>query len=670
MELAQLQLKNFRQFRNESIDFAQGNDRNVTVIHGSNGAGKTTLLNAFTWLLYGRVNFDTRPNRIANEGAMYQADVGDDISVQVDLRFEHNETLYHATRESVYRKMSKNDLDGQSQNSEIILKKQINNSWKSIKNPRNTLDQLVPERLSGLFFFDGEDIDELAGIDNQERIQEAIQNIMGLTILERAVRHFDVVAGRFEDEVQEFASDELSALIDEKREIKAEIEDLERKQEDTERARDRLDDEIKEIDRKLRALPDSAELQTDREEYQQRRANLEDEISGINESLSDQLGKDGFIPIATPLISETAEDLDELRKEGLIPSELNDSYIDDLLEAKSCLCNRPLKPGSKHYDAVERLKGEGVADGVEGSALRIINHIDEFTQRRQEFFTDTEELIRRRSEKKSEIQSLDEKIDEISSRLKSSSESVGDLQRAKEKKQTKRDSRIEELGAIADQLSSLKEEKKSIEEEIDSMRDEREKAKLAKRRQVAAERVGAKLQKSFEQLKNKVRQMSNERVNDKFSEIATKDMTARINSDFELEITQTVGQEEIEVDKSTGERQIASLAFIGSLVSIARDRYESDSESDYFSGGIYPLVMDSPFGALDKSHRREVSRVIPTLANQVVVFATDSQWEGPVEEEMSRRASKQYWLDFDPGDGRNSHPQTRIQAKEANITNN
>jgi DNA sulfur modification protein DndD len=669
MELAQLQLKNFRQLRDESIDFAQGNDRNVTIVHGSNGAGKTTLLNAFTWLLYGNVNFDTRPDRIANEGAMYQADVGDDVSVQVDLRFEHNENLYHATRESVYQKMSEDDLDGQSQNSEVSLREQVNNSWKAIENPRNTLDQFVPERLSGLFFFDGEDIDELAGIDNQERIQEAIQNIMGLTILERAVRHFDVVAGRFEDEVQEFASDELSALIDEKREIKAETEDLERKQEDTERARDRLDDEIEEIDKKLRALPDSAELQTDREEYQQRRANLEDEISGINESLRKQLGNDGFIPIATPLISETAEDLNELRKEGLIPSELNDSYIDDLLEAKSCLCNRPLKPGSRHYDAVERLKGEGVADGVEGSALRIINHIDEFTQRRQEFFTDTEELIQRRSEKKSEIQSLDEKIDEISSRLKSSSESVGDLQRAKEKKQKKRDNRIEELGAIADQLSSLKEEKESIEEEIDSMRDEREEAKLAKRRQVAAERVGAKLQKSFEQLKNKVRQMSNERVNDKFSEIATKDMTARINSDFELEITQTVGQEEIEVDKSTGERQIASLAFIGSLVSIARDRYESDSESDYFSGGIYPLVMDSPFGALDKSHRREVSRVIPTLANQVVVFATDSQWEGPVEEEMSKRASKQYWLDFDPGNGRNSHPQTRIQAKKANINN-
>lgn len=124
-----------------------------------------------------------------------------------------------------------------------------------------------------------------------------------------------------------------------------------------------------------------------------------------------------------------------------------------------------------------------------------------------------------------------------------------------------------------------------------------------------------------------------------------------------------MGGERIEVDKSTGERQIASLAFVGSLVDIARERYEADGDSEYFTGGIYPLVMDSPFGALDKSHRRQVSRVIPELANQIVVFATDSQWDGPVEEEMAPKVGQQYWLDFDDGSGSNSYPQTRIETE-------
>jgi DNA sulfur modification protein DndD len=72
--------------------------------------------------------------------------------------------------------------------------------------------------------------------------------------------------------------------------------------------------------------------------------------------------------------------------------------------------------------------------------------------------------------------------------------------------------------------------------------------------------------------------------------------------------------------------------------------------------------MDSPFGALDKSHRRRVSRVIPSLANQVVVFATDSQWEGPVEEEMSEVVGQQYWLNFDDG-GEDGSPRTDIKKE-------
>ena len=42
MLLESIKLENFRQFRNESIDFAQGQDgKNVTIIIGENGTGST-----------------------------------------------------------------------------------------------------------------------------------------------------------------------------------------------------------------------------------------------------------------------------------------------------------------------------------------------------------------------------------------------------------------------------------------------------------------------------------------------------------------------------------------------------------------------------------------------------------------------------------------------------
>lgn len=673
MELIELNLENFRQFRDDTIEFSRESEKGVTVIHGSNGSGKTTLLNAFTWLFYEEVDFDTRPDRLVNEGSIAESSPGDRLTVSVRLEFEHENTEYVARRKAVYEKGSATDFDGELVDMDLSVKYRENRSWSERGNPGNTLDQIIPERLSSLFFFDGEDIEELAGIDNQGRIQESIQNIMGLTILERATRHSNAVAGRFEDEVEEHASEELSNLIKEKRNVEDEIDDLERKHQDTERARDRIAQEIRDIEQKMERLDESAALQERRSEYRDDRKEIEAQVENLNEEIRDEIQEKGFVPLGMPLIQETAEKLDEMREDGVIPSELNDSYIDSLLEAEQCVCGRSLEPGTEHYRQIKALKGDSVAEGVEQSALRIIGHLNQFTEMRTSFFENVDEIIEERKGLHDDIDDLNEKIDQVSSELQDmdltteSGESIKDLESKRATKEEEKEELIAELAQIEQRIEDKKDEIEGLKDEIDEQRDEREEALLAKRRQRAAELVEEELNQAFENLKDKVRKLSNKKIRETFGSIASKDFTAEITKDFELKIWQRIGGERVEVDKSTGERQIASLAFIGSLVAIARQRYEADTKSEYFTGGIYPLVMDSPFGALDMDHRREVSRVIPELANQVVVFATDSQWNGPVEEEMSPMVGKQYWLDFDDGDGEDDHPQTSIRTERATV---
>ena len=61
MLLKSIKLEIFRQFRNESIDFAQGEGgKNVTIIIGENGTGKTTFAQAFFWCLYGETEFSDK----------------------------------------------------------------------------------------------------------------------------------------------------------------------------------------------------------------------------------------------------------------------------------------------------------------------------------------------------------------------------------------------------------------------------------------------------------------------------------------------------------------------------------------------------------------------------------------------------------------------------------
>jgi DNA sulfur modification protein DndD len=673
MRLTQLELENFRQFRDETVSFTRGGDRNVTVIHGSNGSGKTTLLNAFTWLFYDEVSFESRPERLASEGAMGDADVGGRVTVRVQLSFDHEGAEYAATRTTAYEKQSNEDFDGEVVDANLSVEYVENGERRIRNNPENTLDQIIPERLSELFFFDGEDIDELAGIDNQDQIQEAIQNIMGLTILERATRHLDTVADRFEDELQEHGSDELQALIKNKRGLELDIEELERKRDDKERAKDRVKTEISDVEQTLSLFEDSRALQEQRETHLSSIDELESEIKEINDQIRAHINDSGFVPLAMPLLRETAEKLDNLREQGAIPTELSNEFIDTLIEHNECICGRELQEGTVARERVAGLRGEATAEGVEQGALRIIGHLDQFTEKEGTFFEDVEGLVDQRKEKHSEVDTLEEYVDEISSELGDIDKETDDgmtvkeLENKRSRKETERGELNREIGQLEEKIESRKEDLEELEEDIAGMKEERAEARLAKRRQRAAELVRDEITDSFADLRHKVRRWSNEMVQDTFSEIASKELTAEITDDFELKIRQDVGDRKIEVDKSTGERQIASLAFVGSLVKIARDRYEADTDTDYFTGGIYPLVMDSPFGALDKSHRRQVGRVIPTLASQVVVFATDSQWDGPVEQEMEDRVGEQYWLNFDEGVGTESYPQTRIESEQTPV---
>ncbi len=200
-----------------------------------------------------------------------------------------------------------------------------------------------------------------------------------------------------------------------------------------------------------------------------------------------------------------------------------------------------------------------------------------------------------------------------------------------------------------------------LEDDIDEAEDEQRDADLARKRMQAAKAVKRELDTYYEQFQQSIGDRANDKVDDTFNQVATKNYEATITDDFELLIRDRQHGTPIEVDKSRGERQIASLSFIGSLIRIAREQYESASESEYFDGGIYPILMDSPFGALDNEHRAEVSQVMPMLAEQVIVLVTDAQWEGPVQQEMGPNVGAHYELEYEETGGIEASPVTELK---------
>lgn len=654
MELEKLTLHNFRQFYGEQeLVFSSDSEKNVTVIHGSNGSGKTTVLNSFLWLFYGDVKLP-KPDQIASERAMAEAGLQGTVEVEVQLAFSHDGTEYTAKRSKTVRRNGENDFAGTEVTSDLHLEFLDETGNRKVRgNAEDSLRQIMPERLREIFFFDGETIDELSEIGGQEKIQTAIQNIMGLTILERGKRHLESVRKRFEEEVSRHGSDELSELYQKRTDLEDRIAALSDDLSDAKDSKEKTKSELTDVKQRLNELEDSQELQQERERLEEDVEDLKEEIEQINSQLSNTISNKGYVPFAGSAVEKTAKMLQQKREQGEIPSEIKTQFVDDLLEMEECICGRELVPETEPYQNVSKWRESAGSSELEEAAMNIAGQLTEIGEDEEEIYETLKDLLKQRSDVGDEIQRKEERISEISGKLEGiDTENINQLERRRKDLESKLTEYDQEIGSVQGKIESVESDLEEIKEEINEVEEQNKKADLARRRAQMAEYLQNRIEELFQKYQDEVRKSVNERVNDIFRDIIVKDYYAEIDDDYSLRILKDIGSNEtIPVAKSTGERQIASLSFIASLVSLARERYYSDEESIYFSGGIYPMIMDSPFGYLDPEYQRRVSSVLPEMAEQVVVLVTQSQWTEEVAGEMDVIAGERYRLEYhDPVD--------------------
>jgi DNA sulfur modification protein DndD len=652
MKLDLLELENFRQFYgNQQVSFAQGEQDNVTVIHGDNGAGKTTLLNAFTWLFYDEVTL-SQPKKIVTERALSEASVNETVTARVSLSFEHEDAQYKAMRVQSFQKQSAQDLSGSQVKDDLSLEFiDAEGNHKERKNPSSALKQILPQRLREIFFFDGETISEMTADGGQEQIQSAIRNIMGLEILERAIRHLGAVEKRFEKTIQEHGSNELSELVSKKSQLDNNRETLEAERRNLSESRSQTVSELEMIKERLAELEDSRDLQSERSRLTTERDTIQTDIQNINNRLGSRISDSGHLPFAMPAVETTARMLQDKRRKGEIPSEIKTQFVEDLLEVGECICGRPLGHDSPAREEVSAWRERAGSSDLEEAAMNIVGRLGEIGQGQATLYENLEEAMSERATKHDKKREIAERLDDISDNLSDiDTEDVAELENRRQSLRNEHNSLTEEIGATSSDIERVEENIEDIKEEISDAREENETANLARRRAETAGYLGQQIDTLFKRYQDSVRQSVNDRVNETFQRIMEKQYYAQISDTYELRILKDVGDTtEEDVAKSTGERQVASLSFIASLVSLAKDRYESEEDATYFSGGIYPMLMDSPFGYLDPTYQQRVSQRLPEMGEQVIVLVTESQWSEAVAGEMEIIAGEQYELEYHDG---------------------
>ena len=654
MKLRRLTVTNFRQFYGtQTIRFATGDDQNVTVLYGANGSGKTTLLNAFTWCLFNKFTpaFENK-NHLINERAWNEAKPLDEVTASVRLEFEHEGRVYNLIRESSLRKTREGSEQlGKDSEAKMWHTDETGRQSDISRFPEDAINQIIPERLHRFFFFDGERIEQLVKEDAYEEIEEAIKTVLGLTIIERAIKHLSGAFKKLEGDLREVAPPDLQLILDDLESLNRQIDEKRVAIADEDHKRANLRSEIEAINARLRTLDKEKELQERRDVLEAEFEEGRTRIQSIHAELSHKFSVDGYLAFSSKLCEIAAQTLESLRERGDLPAPLKRQFVEDLLERAECICGSKLEPGSERYRLVSDWKERAGNEDVEEVWNRLSAQTADAVRNREEFYRDLENrhselsaVQQAQERRQTEISGIDSAID------KRGSEQARDLgQKRKQYEQMNEDS-IGNSRVLQKDLTDAQERYRLKQKEQQARELEGQKAQLAQRRLNTVQETRGIFEKILQIRTEEVRRKLDARLKAIYGQISFKPYTPELTEDFHLTLLKTIGSTDEAVAKGQGENQILSLAFVGAIADFARERYQEASEKEGgvagFQGGIYPIVMDSPFGSLDVGYQTEVANAIPKLAPQVVVLVSKSQGLGAVQEQLASRLGERYVISY------------------------
>lgn len=659
MKLTSLKLENFRQFygNQDPIYFSDNPDKNVTIIFGANGAGKSTILNAFTWTLYKQTSDSfENPGKIISEQAVIEAEKGEIVNARVTIEFDHNGKTYIASRTRIEKKVGTTD---QTEILEDGLPKLMiigsDGQAEESNNPEDHIEQVLPSRLHKFFFFDGERIEQLAKDSAYEEVEHAIKNILGLQILDRSIHH---LSGR----VKKILDNRLSSVgTEEIQSIIGEIQNLEDQKEKEERELDTekknisaINENLDAVKDRLRSLEETRGVQEELDKKEEELQAVKDQILNKNKEIKNRLSRNGYAAFIKPLVKKGYDILEEKRKKKELPSGIKKQFVEDLLQSNTCICGTKLrdKDGKKteHYDEVEEWLQKAGSSDIEQHAISIGVQLNDLIERKEELYASIQDLQKQKSKMEDNKSILEEQRSELITRLDAKdSEVVQELVNRRKDLEKALDNAKENIGAIKQRISSIETELEEYEEKKKKADAANEKANLIKKKMDIREEALGFFKKVYSLMSNEVRKELDKRVRRVHDSISYKDFWTEITPDFRLVLRKGLGEEvERSVAKSTGESQITSLSFIGSIADYARNFSKEKGINKLlgFEGGVYPIIMDSPFGILDDNYRKSVAEGIPKLAEQVVVIVSKSQGKGIVLENLKPRIDKGYLLSF------------------------
>ena len=630
MIIKQIKLNNFRQFKGEhTIEFSTDKEKNVSVILGSNTSGKTTIVGAFIWCLYGR-NELKAPNSLLNSIIANSLTPSSFQEVSVEITLNHDNRDYIILRTIRYQKTFTGDSvrAGQSE----LKVSYLDESGQTIPiNPsdcQDVINSILPVDLSDYFFFDGE---RIKGINTKNNVLSAVRGLMGLDVYSAAIDHLsptkpNSVIGKLKKELDTGKDQEAERR-------KYEIQALKEKLEGFEKRKPQLEDEITHWSAKkdeyaaiIRDNQDVKKDQIEKEKLEREVDYYTKAISQNEEKFLAQFNNNACMFFAIPLIKRAMNVINSAKDECVGIPHMDGRAIDFIIKRGKCICGCDL---TKNQGAVEYIEHEKklLPPLQIGTLVRVFKEKMEnalvasrmYADNVNDYYNNWLDCQRQLEYKTKDLKSISEKIKGYSD-VKKIEEKYQEACQQLEKYETSirgnRDSIVELNARISEN-----------EKEIDKLYVANEKNKKIKRYCDYAEAIYDWFKQYYDEQEKSVKEELLASINENFTKMYHG--SREIIMDNNYKITPVLTGDKSELGKSEGLETVTNFSFILGLVELARKRTNEADDSDENKQKVtepYPIVMDAPFSNTDIKHIENITARLPEVAEQVIIFVMDKDW--------------------------------------------
>jgi DNA sulfur modification protein DndD len=617
--------------------------RPVILFGGNNGTGKTTLLDAIRLIFYGKSILGNRVSKTDYEyflrNKIHRSDdaLHSHKFARVGAEFQH---VHMGNVDDYYVERSWS-ITSSDKVKEFLI---ITHNGKAVDNVtddywRGVMEEIIPERLSQLFFFDGEKIKAIAEDKSSNRaLAESIKILLGLDIVDRLKADLAIYNSR---EVKKISTVDdgriLSNLENAIKRVEQEIVALERNHASIGSDIAGNENEIKKLEQRLDS--EGAVFSCHRSTKKQEKEALAVQINEVEKHIVEECETTFPFALCPSIVSEFKKriKIEQKAKQKAYSMHELDSVHQKLIDA--------FTQNNQKYDGVAKIIDNiflsQKRETVLPENMKIIHDLSN-TEEQQLFQWLNDATDRSMPKIKEHGIKLNELTAQLHKVVKNLAKSPGEALLKpifeelnaynkelgiclQERKQVEK-----ELSSKRNQYAALQREKMRLEEKYSTEEQARGRLKLVKNVQRALDSYLIKLtEKKIAELRSK--------VVDCFNHLSRKgDLVSHIEINAKTFQVTLYDHSDNAIPKkqlSAGEKQIFAISMLWGLAKTAKRPL--------------PVIIDTPLGRLDSEHRSNlINNYFPEAAHQVILFSTDTEVDNSLYRELSPNISHCYHLTY------------------------